>query len=234
MRAHRRLKSEPRHKRSRSADANKEKDGSRHRGDQDLLKPSSGGNDPANFHNNYCGLETHCPAVVPLNFHRRYLQHNVNQQHPCCVPYCGSHFTSVPLPPSLACPHCHPQAVQPWLWPSKRTDYAGGSSQRCNSAPSERTCPEDSGVREALPTDADAGPAFSISSVNSIQLLSQEMMTTLQNNIDAVKRMIGPSEGCCVRERERERERGGEGEGVSKRRRKGERGKKGERDRESG
>ena len=91
IRAHRRLKSEPRHKRSRSADAKKNCQ------DEELLGP---GNNAAATDHHLCGLGTRCPAAFPN------LCPYPHHFHHCFAPY-GSCCSSLPLPHGLACTNCN-------------------------------------------------------------------------------------------------------------------------------
>ena len=183
-----------RHKRSRSADTKKSRDLNQENAFTD--GPSSERNAPLNLVDH--GLQT-CYSSMP-----NFCPYHHHHYHPCSyVPHCGSQYPTIPLPPPppLVCPHCAPATHTLPQWPKRvgeeRRDYFGESSQRCSSAPGVCT---DNVEQPLLPsttttkaTTAVCGDG-STSSVYSIQLLAEEMLSTLQYSIDAVKKTVGTSE----------------------------------------
>ena len=238
LKAHRRLNSEPRHKRSRSAEGHRH--GLSHRQDDNHgPMKSSEGHAPSNFICHDHGLHySNVPNFYLYPHHAHHLApHHAPHLAPCCSAY-GAHFSSLPPSATPTCTHCQPPKPLPQAWPPKGGVYSSsGPFQRCNSAPSARTGPTDDVI--APPTTSTAAgssdPSDGCHGVQGIQLLTQEMMTALQYNIDEMKKMVGESEYCsgvmkregggrgeereresvcvcmcvcvCVRERERERER---------------------------
>ena len=192
VRAQRRMNSEPKRKRSRSADARKGQDCCH--GDE-LSKPASTGtasDAPTRYLPHAC-----CSAVTDC-----YLCPHHHLTHGCYAPPTSQHTAAVPLhiPPAYACPHCAPL----WAWPM-------GGAQAKNIEPAQR-CSSAPGVHGRCPTEDDGGQSSgplprtvwnkndggnsdtSNSSIHRIQALAQEMSTMLQHGLDSVKNWVATNQ----------------------------------------
>ena len=194
-----------RHKRSRSADTKKNHD-LNNRESASADGPLTERNAPLNLHDH--GLQMHCSSMP--NFCPYHHRHHPYYAPP--IPF-GSQYPTIALPlPSLVCPHCalaQQQQALPPQWPRRaggeeRENHSGGPSQQCNSVPgvSMGTGPTDNTeqplssapcTRTTKATTTGVVGDGSTSSVHSIQLLAEEMLSTLQHDIDAIKKIIGLS-----------------------------------------
>lgn len=191
-----------RHKRSHSADAKKNHDPNYyHRSafTNDLISEK---NAPSNLHDHELHMPGYCPSMPP---HFCPYHHHYHHHHPCYT--FGSQYPtlSLPPPPPLVCPQCALAQQQQELEKQRAREERGnhssnGSSQRCSSAPGVRIGAKDteqplSGVATGgVLGDGSPSPSSSLASgVKSIQLLAEEMLSTLQHSIDTAKMATGTS-----------------------------------------
>lgn len=198
VQAKRKLNTEQtRHKRSRSADTKKNHDPN-YRRSAFTNEPVSEKDVPSNLHDHGLHVQTYCSSIPNFCPYHHY------HHHPCYA--FGSQYPTLPLPPpSLVCTHCAlaQQQQQQTLpqWPKRaggeKENHSNGPSQRCNSAPGVHMGPTDSTEQPTSSATAKAsamtgvlGDGSSSSGVQSIQLLAEEMQSTLQHSIDAVKKTV--------------------------------------------
>ena len=188
-----------RHKRSRSADTKKNHDPNYRRSTftNELVSEKDV---PSSLDDHGLHVQAYCSSMPNFCPYHHYHHHH----HPCYA--FGSQYPTLPLPPPpLLCPHCAlaQQQQQQTLpqWPKARAggERESGPSQRCNSAPGVHMGPTDN--TEQPPPSATAkasvtgvlGDGSSSSGVQSIQLLAEEMLSTLQHSIDAIRKTAGIS-----------------------------------------
>ena len=191
-----------RHKRSRSADAKKNHDPNYYCRSDFTNEPAVFEKSaPSNRHDCELHVPGYCPSMPP---HFCPYHHHYHHHHPCYT--FGSQYPTLslppPPPPSLVCPHCAlPQQQQQELEKQSARKERGnhsssGPSQRCNSAPGVRMGAKDTDRTEQPLSSAATGGGSSpslASDVKSMQLLAEEMLSTLQHSIDTVKKATGAS-----------------------------------------
>ena len=196
-----------RHKRSRSADAKKNRDPNYYHGRDFTNKPPVPEKNA--LHDHELHVPGYCPSMPP---HFCPYHHHYHHHHPCYT--FGSQYPTLslppPPPPSLVCPHCalaqqqqqQQQELEKQRAGKERGNHSSssGPSQRCNSAPGVRMGAKDtdrteqplSSVASGGVSGDDSSPSLA-SGVKSIQLLAEDMLRTLQHSIDTVRKATGVS-----------------------------------------